>query len=411
VDEGGKPRTVSFHSKSLDDLIADDIDALLGQEETSQLDFKRELPSGTEQDKLEFVADVCSMWRRGGDIVFGVRDEEGVAVEVCGLADVDLDAARLRLDQLVESRIDPRLPSVQFSQSIAHPSGPILVLRIAQSWQGPHGVRVGEGFRFPIRGASARKTYLDFEQLRSEFAGGEELQERVRTFRDGRVAAIVTGDTPIPTWEGAKMITHVVPVSTWLDRHEIDTLQMDRQGAFRPSPRRSGGGSGTHNYPNLEGFITFDQLREQEPAPNYLQSFRNGAFERVATHLFRATRAEGGYPEKRLFGFWFEQELIHGVEDVIELLRHVEIAPPIVVFATLVDVRGWVIFSGDWRADHRDRLRLPLDVMRLPDVIVDDFDAELPRVLRPIIETFWQAGGWLGSPSYDDDGNWQLLRK
>jgi hypothetical protein len=48
-----------------------------------------------------------------------------------------------------------------------------------------------------------------------------------------------------------------------------------------------------------------------------------------------------------------------------------------------------------------------MDVMRLPDVVVDDFAADLTLALRPIIDTFWQAGGWLGSPSYDAAGNWK----
>lgn len=384
---------MSFHSKPLDELTADDVDALLGQDETGQLDFKLELPRGTEQEKLEFVTDVCSMWRGGGDFVFGVRDEDGVAAEVVGLAGVDLDAAKRSLDQLVESRVEPRLPSVQFG-TVEHPSGPILVLRIVKSWQGPHGVRVGEGFRFPVRGASARKTYLDFEQLRSEFAGGEELRERVRAFRDSRVAAIVMGDTPIPMREAPKVITHVVPVSAWLERREIDPRQL---------PRSSRGSS---EHPNLEGFITIDKPRDPEGAHHYLQTFRDGALERVTTDLFRHVHAEGGWPEKRTFGEWFEDELIQGVKEVIDLLRHVEVTPPIVVLATVANAEGWIILAGD-RFPDWERSRLATDIVRLPDIVVDDFDADLPRVLRPIIDTFWQAGGGWGSPSYDDEGNWQ----
>jgi hypothetical protein len=400
MDEADQRRPASFHSRPLDDLRADDINALVGQEETGQLDFKLELPGGTDKDKLEFVTDVCSMSRGGGDIVYGVRDEEGVAVEIRGLAGADFDAAKVRLDQLVESWVEPRLPNVQFGK-VDHPNGAVLVLRIAKSWQGPHAVRVGEGFRFPIRGASARKTYLDFEQLRSEFAGGEGLRERVRAFRDRRVAAILTDDTPIPIPKGPKMITHVVPVSAWLERREIDPRLMHRHPAFKAVP---GGSPGTHEHPNLEGFITFDQRRERDLPSDFLQSFRDGAFERVTTDLFRAVQAEGGWPEKRTFGTWFEHELIQGVKDVIELLRHVEVSAPIVVLPTLVGVRGWVILSDNPRANF-DLSRLPMDVMRLPDVVVDDFAADLTLVLRPIIDTFWQAGGWLGSPSYDVAGN------
>ena len=351
------------------------------------------------------VADVCSMWRDGGDIVFGIRDEESVAVEVRGLAGVDLDAARLRLDQLIEARIQPRLPSVEFT-TVEHPNGPVLVLRIARSWQGPHAVRLNEGFRFPIRGTSARKRYLDFEEIRSEFAGGEELRERVRAFRDRRVAAILTDDAPVPVRAGPKMVTHFVPVSAWLERREIDTRRMYHHDAFRPAPRGTGSVRGNQEIPNLEGFITVDQPRDAEGADSYLQSFRDGAFEWLTARVFREEETFGRHPGRIIPGIWFEGELIHGVTDVIELLRHVEVAPPIVVLSTLVEVRGWMIYTERGFADERGGPRLSRDVMRLPDLVVDDFDADLPRVLRPLIDTFWQAGGKHRSPHYDEEGNW-----
>lgn len=401
-----RSRTVAFHSKPLEDLNAEDVGGLVGQEETARLDFKLELPGGTDQEKLEFVTDVCSMWRDGGDIVFGIRDEEGVAVEVRGLRGIDVDAAKLRLDQLIEARIQPRLPSVQFG-TVEHPNGQVLVLRIARSWQRPHAVRFNEGLRFPVRGASARKRYLDFEEVRSEFAGGEELRERVRAFRDRRLAAILTGDTPIPMREGAKMITHVVPVSAWLERREIDTRQMYHHDAFRPAPRGAGSARGTQELPNLEGFITVDQPRDEEGAYAYLQSFRDGAFEWVTSRVFRDEAEVGRHPERIIPGVWFEGELIHGVRDVIDLLRHVEVAPPIVVLPTLVEVRGWMIFADADRYYLREGPRLSMEVMRLPDLVIDDFDAYLPQSLRPIIDTFWQAGGRHRSPSYDEDGNWR----
>jgi hypothetical protein len=398
---------VAFHGKPLEDLNAEDIDGLIGEEETATLDFKAELPAGTEQEKLEFAADVGSMWREGGDIIFGVRDEEGVAVEVRGLPDIDLDAAKLRLDQLVDARVHPRLPSWRF-RTVEHPRGPVLVLRIARSWRGPHAVRVNEGFRFPIRGATARKRYLDFEEVRSHFAGGEDLRERVRAFRDRRVAAILSRDTPVPMREGPSMVTHIVPIAAWLERREIDSLQTYHHAAFVPAPRGRGGARGTHEHPNLDGLITYDLPRDEEGAIAYLQCFRDGAFERVTTYPFVNVAPQGGYPERIIPGVWIEAELIHGVHDVLDLLRHVDVGPPIVILPTLLEIREWLIWEDGMRFARRQDPRLAMDVMRLPDLVVDDFDADLPSVLRPIIDTFWQAGGRHRSPSYDEVGNWQI---
>lgn len=204
------------------------------------------------------------------------------------------------------------------------------------------------------------------------------------------------------------MITHVVPVSAWLERREIDTLQMDRHAAFLPMPRGSGGTRGSYEHPNLEGFFTFDQSRDELGVHAYLQSFRDGAFERVTSYLFRPLGSP--WPDEAIIGDYVERELIEGVKDVIELLRHVDVAPPMTVLATLLGVRGRLVLAAGRRGMEHDRVRLTTDMMRLPDVVVDDFDASLPRVLRPIIETFWQAGGWWRSPSYDDAGDWQPFR-
>jgi hypothetical protein len=47
-----------------------------------------------------------------------------------------------------------------------------------------------------------------------------------------------------------------------------------------------------------------------------------------------------------------------------------------------------------------------MDVVRLPDLVIDDFGADLPRALRPIIDTFWRADGKHRSPFFNEEGQW-----
>ena len=50
--------------------------------------------------------------------------------------------------------------------------------------------------------------------------------------------------------------------------------------------------------------------------------------------------------------------------------------------------------------------RIDRDTLLLPDVSVESFEVDLPRLLRPVLDALWQAGGWDGSRNYDGEGNW-----
>jgi hypothetical protein len=78
---------------SLQHLIFDEIDeAALSKlvdtnaAESRTLEFKQDLQLITDEQKREFLSDVTALANSdGGDLVFGVRAEKGLAVELVGL--------------------------------------------------------------------------------------------------------------------------------------------------------------------------------------------------------------------------------------------------------------------------------------------------------------------------------------
>jgi predicted HTH transcriptional regulator len=98
------------------------------------------LPGETGDEKREFLADVSSFANTsGGDIVFGMREEEGVAAEILGIAGTDLDAAILRMDSIIATGIQPRVRHrIQPVRSAL--AGPVVIIRIERSSIGPHRV-------------------------------------------------------------------------------------------------------------------------------------------------------------------------------------------------------------------------------------------------------------------------------
>ncbi|MEM7557457.1 MAG: hypothetical protein AAF378_25920 [Cyanobacteria bacterium P01_A01_bin.84] len=42
----------------------------------------------------------------------------------------------------------------------------------------------------------------------------------------------------------------------------------------------------------------------------------------------------------------------------------------------------------------------------MPEVMVENFNFEPSKVLKPIFDAVWNACGYPGSRNYDDSGNW-----
>lgn len=111
---------MSLSSKPLESLDESDLQALvdIGAPEG------KTLPGNTYEDKKEFLADVSSFANAsGGHIVFGMKEQEGVAVELCGLGTINADAGILRLENLMRDGIEPRISGAALRAIPLHTPG------------------------------------------------------------------------------------------------------------------------------------------------------------------------------------------------------------------------------------------------------------------------------------------------
>ena len=78
--------------------------------ERRTLEFKAALKLGKDSDRKEFLADVSSIANAsGGDIIFGINDEDGVAVGVNGLDQFSPDQDQLKVEEIIRNGIKPRI--------------------------------------------------------------------------------------------------------------------------------------------------------------------------------------------------------------------------------------------------------------------------------------------------------------
>lgn len=375
--------------------------------ERRTVEYKRELPGGGDEVRKEFLADVSSFANaNGGDLLFGIEARDGVPIKVSPL-DISPDSTRLRWEQLIRDGVQPRLPGVRI-QEIPVGGGHVLLIRVPKSWTGPHVVSFKNWSRFFSR-TSAGKYQLDVTELRSAFLAGTTLGEQIRDFRTDRLGLIVAEEAPIPLAAGPKIVAHLVPYEAFTGQPELELTATEGSGLFRPLFQKSGG-MGTRW--NIDGLLTYDADTEEQRVLVYSQLFRNGIFEGVDAFTLRWNERQDT-EDPYLYAEWFEDQVNTGLANPLEVLRRVGVQPPIAVLISVVGARDYVVRRDDRRSRH-SWTRIDRDVVLLPDVIIEgygiDYRDDLPRLLRPVVDAFWQAGGWVCSPYYDAEGNWKPSR-
>lgn len=273
--------------KPLAKVTPEDVEDLITNKvrENRHLDYKRQLPGGSDADKGKFLKDVGAFANSGGgDIIYGVEeelDEKGQSTgspgSVVGIQGLSLDAEIRRLTSVVQSGLDPTvMPRVEL-KALETSSGRVLLLRVPRSFTGPHMVRDG---RFYARHDS-QNLPMDATELRLAFAGSEAWIEKVEAFRKDRLARVHTNDgLPVPVLPGERLVIHLVPFSAFMPGAGIDVRAV--RGRQVGPPRPNGGSSFAFN---LEGVCIYGAPWDK--TASYVQFFRQGPVE-AFVHVGRA---------------------------------------------------------------------------------------------------------------------------
>jgi len=370
-------------------LVADKVN------EGRNLDYKRELPSTGSDAKKEFLADVTSFANAaGGTIVFGVSEAKDANGKNTGIPDlvvglqVNLDAEVLRLEQWLQTGVDPRLPAHRFHIVESSPGCKVLVLVIRQSWLAPHMVATSDS-RFYSR-TSAGKYPLDVSEIRAAFSRTGDLGDRIRRFRDSRLAAISASETPVPLSAGARLVLHMVPVAA-LERNEVPDLAT----WAKKSPAAIDGTSMGGHF-NADGYVSYAG-KEAQGRRAYVQLFRAGFMEAVEVCDGRV----GAMPAFNVWGW--DEDILKATTRYAKDLRDVGCSDPVCVLVSLVGVKGY----GLPRSAMRDWGGEPIvmrDVVTLPDVLLEESQRGLEGHLRPVLDGLWQTFGIPQSLIYKADG-------
>jgi len=378
--------------------------------EGRQLEYKEQLPISVDDDKREFLADVTSFANTaGGDIIYGVREardaadkQTGIPEKIVGLAGINIEQLKLTLDNLLRDAVDPRVPGIALQTIPRGSEPPCLLVRAPKSALGLHMVTFKGLGRFYGRGTAGRYV-LDRAQIRDGFVAADTAVDRVRRFRRERLAAVLSGDTPIPIGTRPKAIFHALPLAaapdTWarfLTGNESNKLAVDL-------PTLESAASIDWRY-NLDGFVVHTARRDLE-TQSYVQVFRDGGIEAVSPNVVAIASNEQGF-----YGLPLERAMIAGMAAYQRLWAAVGVTGPVMAALALSGIKGAAILAGPQYGF--DPKPFTVDVVNVPDVVILDATMPSDQALKPLVDIVWNGGGWPRSPFYDDaTGKWMPPRR
>ncbi len=389
-------------AKSVDQITEEDLQALVDNSvvERKTLEYKQALPSNSDSDKKEFLADVSSFANAsGGDLIYGITSDKktGTPKSVDGLSIENADQEILRLENMIRDGIGPRIASITTKSISLSNSGDALLIRIPKSWNSPHRVTFKGHDKFYSRSSNG-KYPLDVGELRIAFNLSETITERIRNFRQDRISKIFANETPVPFYDSAKIVLLLIPIISFNPAQSYNISQIASHPEKIP-PIYSYGGSNRYN---LDGFLTYSEDQERKTY-SYVQLFRNGIIEAVEGLVLEPREGKLIIPS-----IAYEEELIKSLSDYLSLLKTLNVEPPIFIFLTLLGVKGYSMSVDRFKFPTRRSHTIDRDILLLPEVVTESYDVSAEQVLKPCFDSIWNACGFASSFNYNKQGEWAL---
>ena len=349
----------------------------------------------SDKDKKEFLYDISSFANTsGGHLIFGVKENNGVPTEICGLDIPDADAVILQLENKIRDGIAPRIPGIAAQAISLSNNRIVIVFRIPRSFSQPHMITFKNASKFYARN-SAGKYQMDVGELRTAFTLSQNTVERIRSFRHQRLDMILSVETPINMNPGAKIVLHVIPIGAFDFAYNFDITSLEKSKQF-PFPF-SGTGGWEYRY-NFDGLLITWQSQL-----SYTQTFRNGIIEVVDAFMLgsRDNDRSNSIPSVK-----YETKVVNKLSEYILIQKMLGVEPPFFIMLSLLGVKGYLmspptgsmVFPGYGHPIDRDNLMMP-------EVMVENCDFEPSKVMKPIFDAVWNACGYPRSLNYNDSGN------
>jgi hypothetical protein len=384
-----------FIRKPIKDITEADLLGLISADvrEGKQIEYKQRLDLDTADHKRKLLRAVASFANAsGGDLIMGVRAEDGVAKEAIPIPNFNPDAESLRMRDLIRAHLDPPIFGVEFND-IPLKSGCAFIVRVPRSWSGPHMVTYDGEDHFYTRDENGC-IRMNVPEIRAAFTMTESLAERIRRFRVERLATIRASELAVDVDPGPKYIIHVLPFQSFQHGFRCDFKDLYQNHA--PQPLKCARGY-THTH-DIEGFYGYESVKD-EASTGYSLVFRTGAIEIVQCIV-------GGAAENRVIPNQFEADILRAYASSLNWLRMTKMEAPLVFACSVFDVQNFSLYFRHGDQPYHLRPIRHRDLI-IPEVLVETLEMPGEQALRPICDAVWQACGLMGSFNFDEKGKFR----
>lgn len=369
------------------------------EEEGPHLEFKRDVPQNWgNSEKHEFAADASAFSNAGGgDLIFGIdEDTQGRASSLVPQALGDADQAAIRIQDILLSQTEPRLPGTRIRAipvSVGGVDGHVVVVRIPPSWQAPHRVKTNQHF-FVRDGMKKRQ--LEIPEIRNLFLRTEGQAQRVRDFRADRVAKILSGNLPMQMAEGALLVAHLVPTESARGEVSVDPVP------FTQTHLPILASTARFARINLDGALATAENQERK-CEGYSQLFRDGFFESVEVLYRRNENKKFLMPSLR-----YEKAVSNLLSSYRAIIKGFGFDGEMSVMLSILNADKVQLGVDSNRLDFLDEFQTFFDrsVVLIPDVTAQP-EISAIQALKPAFDMVWQAAGFARSDNYDENGVWR----
>lgn len=354
-----------------------------GVAEGRTLEFKRQLPGRSEDDKKEFLADVTALANsQGGDLIYGLDEAGGMASALLGVED-DRDMTLNRLESLLRDGVEPRLTGARIGWvSLASGAGAVII-RIQPSPAAPHRITLRNSGKFFARN-SGGKYEMDTHELRHAFSASEALPERLRALHREAVLSATTGvNLPFRIHDQPMAIVSIIPYGVLRETRDFEVTP-----ANALAPIWAEGFEALHL---IEGVLLHSPLNAGGPEDSnfnsvhsYALTHRRGRID-VAWTIGGTRDFAGISPTQLVWPDRFEAGLAEAIGHGIPRLRQIGVEGPWLIVASVAGLANHHLIMGrGYFSDAAWR-----DAATLGELIIDQPLADF----TPLLNAFWLAFG------------------
>jgi hypothetical protein len=363
--------------------------------EGKTIDYKSQLSISSDEEKKDFYKDITSFTNaEGGDIIYGIIEENRIPKELVGVEVENIDEMLLKLSNMIRSGVEPTIiPQPEFQPIRLEENKYVIIIRVHKSFTAPHRISFNAYHKFFIRG-DGDNNEMSVSELRNTFIFSQSITERIQNFRLERLHKLVSDNTPVPLTkrQRGKMMLHLIPLqsfteNTMLDVNSDEISEILKSKLFEPIESH-----GDFSRYNLEGFVRYGNIDTTGGTYSYVQFFRNGVIEAVFGACLE--EKDGSF----VYGYIKNKVLEYGY-NYLELMKKLNIIPPIYALLTFYDIKGSTLNLGKvWGPNFMgsENFKFEKELISLPEVVINDFvsnENELESIFKPVFDVLMNAFG------------------